>query len=655
MLVLSSITGVVCGEANLLWPVDAKPALTSTFCEYRSGHFHSGIDLKTYGKVGLPCFEVADGYVVRVRTSPVGYGKTLYLESDNGLIFVYAHLDGFAPEIDHLIRTEQERIGIYEIDITMQPADRFRFKRGDVICYAGQSGVKHPHLHFEIRESWNEVVNPLKNGYPFPDHRPPVPTAIAIVPINENSTVEKDNQPRIYSGVYLDEDGIYRTREPIGISGNIGVSLEVYDKADKSENILAPYRVEFKAEGESVWTAQFDRFNFQEDIQVEVQRDYLMISTGNGEFHRLYRVAGNSLFPDTGDGIVFYPDDRIAPLQCDITIDDAAGNVSHLEFEFVSDRIALEDRLVSGTQLFPYRDTKESYNGALVVRVFNNYFQFAGPPGIAGFRVEGEDEFLRATPVEGGVSAAWKPPVDFDGKLLLTAYDRNDHFITQLERRFYPAFPDKDASFVSEDETITLEIPHFAVYDTTWFWFKPEPSYQVPGFIESAYSLAPTLQPFSVPVTIGIKQNHSQFESGWGIYSYSQKNGWIFEGNEINNRFLTARTRNLGIFSMVCDTDTPSIQLVSPVDSSFVKTNIPRIEVKVKDQISGIDADGIVMKLDGKTLPAEYDPPRDRIIYQTWQELMPGEHLLEVIATDRVGNRSVRTASFTVVQHNRRN
>ena len=50
---------------NMIWPVDAKEAITSSFSEFRSGHFHSGIDLKVYGSMRLPCRAIEDGWVSR--------------------------------------------------------------------------------------------------------------------------------------------------------------------------------------------------------------------------------------------------------------------------------------------------------------------------------------------------------------------------------------------------------------------------------------------------------------------------------------------------------------------------------------------------------------------------------------------------------------
>ncbi|UCE08247.1 MAG: M23 family peptidase, partial [bacterium] len=77
---------------DYLWPTDASQYLTSSFAEYRPGHFHAGIDIKTWGRIGHKVFAIRDGYIMRIGVSPFGYGKVLYQKLDTGVIAVYAHL-----------------------------------------------------------------------------------------------------------------------------------------------------------------------------------------------------------------------------------------------------------------------------------------------------------------------------------------------------------------------------------------------------------------------------------------------------------------------------------------------------------------------------------------------------------------------------------
>ena len=43
---------LIAQPTGYIWPTDASPYLTSTFAETRSTHFHSGIDIKTWGREG---------------------------------------------------------------------------------------------------------------------------------------------------------------------------------------------------------------------------------------------------------------------------------------------------------------------------------------------------------------------------------------------------------------------------------------------------------------------------------------------------------------------------------------------------------------------------------------------------------------------------
>ena len=85
---------------NYLWPTNASTYLASSFCEFRPGHYHSAIDIKTWVQEGYKCYAIADGEIIRLRVSPFGYGKVLYLRLKDGNTAVYAHLQRFAPDLE---------------------------------------------------------------------------------------------------------------------------------------------------------------------------------------------------------------------------------------------------------------------------------------------------------------------------------------------------------------------------------------------------------------------------------------------------------------------------------------------------------------------------------------------------------------------------
>ncbi len=70
-------------------PVDITLYLSGTFAELRSDHFHSGMDIRTGEVEGLNIYAIADGYISRIKVTPGGYGKALYITHLNGFVSVY--------------------------------------------------------------------------------------------------------------------------------------------------------------------------------------------------------------------------------------------------------------------------------------------------------------------------------------------------------------------------------------------------------------------------------------------------------------------------------------------------------------------------------------------------------------------------------------
>jgi len=85
------------------WPIRSPKSISSTFGEPRPGRFHLGLDFKSGGAVGKKVLALGDGYILRVRTSPFGYGKGLYVKLDSGETIVYGHLSGYMPEIEDIL------------------------------------------------------------------------------------------------------------------------------------------------------------------------------------------------------------------------------------------------------------------------------------------------------------------------------------------------------------------------------------------------------------------------------------------------------------------------------------------------------------------------------------------------------------------------
>lgn len=215
-------------------PLGMDIGLSATFAEFRSGHFHSGIDIRTGGAIGQPVYAAADGYVAKVSISPWGGGKILYIKHPNGYTSVYMHLDSYIGAIGKAVLREQYARQSYSINKLFAPGE-LPVKQGQLVARSGNTGGSGgPHLHFEMRRggaadlhTHSTTVNPLLFGIPYRDSIKPVIRGVRIYP--EGGTpyeIGKDNSVNVSGPFYL---GIYATDAAEGSTAKNGVDrMEVY-------------------------------------------------------------------------------------------------------------------------------------------------------------------------------------------------------------------------------------------------------------------------------------------------------------------------------------------------------------------------------------------------------------------------------------------
>lgn len=282
-------------EKEYIWPLTYKGCLTSSFAEYRQGHFHAGIDLSTNGKTGYKVRAITDGEVYRVRTSPYGYGKSIYLSFPDGRIAVYAHLSDFAPHIRELVEREQERLECYSIDLRF-PSGTVSVSAGEVIGYSGQTGIGAPHLHFELRDGENVPINPILNGFPIADTEPPIIRSVMLIPLESDSRVDGSLRPLRVDLDFSDEENCYRTDRVVRIEGPVGVTMNCDDIQNACGNRrLGVYSFDLLVDNKTNYRTRFDHFSYDVSQLVGIEFDLGMIESGGGRFHRLYSTAPNLL------------------------------------------------------------------------------------------------------------------------------------------------------------------------------------------------------------------------------------------------------------------------------------------------------------------------------------------------------------------------
>ena len=307
-----------------IWPTDASHFLSSSFCEYRPAHYHSAIDIKTWNKEGYPIYAVSNGSIYKIRVSPFGYGKVIYLLLDDGNYAVYAHLQRFKPELERKVRSVQLANRRYTVN--WMP-DSIRVKQGDLLGYTGQTGIGVPHLHFEIRDPYERPMNPLRFYHQIKDTRAPVLKGLLVIPLKPESRVNNSAVEQVFPLQRM-KNNIYKIKGSITAIGPIGLAITGYDQADGVSNKFAFYKTILNVDEQPVFHEQYDFFDFAITNQVDIEIYYPQKAKNNTVYHKLYIEPYNKLpFYDRslGNGIINKKED-IVNFQIDAI--DFAGNSS---------------------------------------------------------------------------------------------------------------------------------------------------------------------------------------------------------------------------------------------------------------------------------------------------------------------------------------
>ena len=301
--------------------------MTSSFAEFRVGHFHGGIDLRA--GVGTPIVAPTDGWVMRTKVSPWGYGKALYFAGDDSLIFVFGHLSRFAEPVQSAVVSEQYRKKSPIVDLFWDKG-KFHFKAGEVIAYTGETGAGRPHLHFETRRTLKKFVSPMLFGFCPPDSSPPIIDAVAVVPISEHAMIEEGLLPlRITPrSKFWGADA-----RPVRFSGKIAFEVAFHDlTGPENKNWMGVRRLELFLDGEKIFACDYDSFRIDETRDVGFLYDSGLEYFFGERFHKLFVEDSVQITPldgfSRGAGIVNF--ELLSPVrhQVRIHLEDFAGNAS---------------------------------------------------------------------------------------------------------------------------------------------------------------------------------------------------------------------------------------------------------------------------------------------------------------------------------------
>lgn len=309
-------------------PLAVPMDLSGNFGELRPNHYHMGVDLKTLKRENLPVYAAAAGYIAKVKIEPGGFGRAIYINHPNGYTTLYAHLNDFAPALEAYIKREQYRLEEWRIFMAIPP-DMFPVQKGEFIAFSGNTGGSQaPHLHFEIRNTENDVnLNPLLFGFPLKDNISPRILRLALFD-RTKSTYEQT--PRILP-IKATALTIYTTTLPVTVVSTPAISFGItaYDTHTGSSNLNGVFESVLFMDQQPITSFRMDEISYNDTRYANAHIDYKTKVAGGYYLQHLSELPGyiNSIYTRIGgDGVLDISDGAIHNIR--VEVKDTYGNTS---------------------------------------------------------------------------------------------------------------------------------------------------------------------------------------------------------------------------------------------------------------------------------------------------------------------------------------
>jgi len=316
-------------------PVKIPLLLAGNFGELRTNHFHTGIDIKTQGKTGIPVYMPAEGDISRIRVSSGGYGLALYVDHPGGYTTVYGHLSRLNKTLAAFVKKRQYEEESFDIDLTI-PKGRFTFTKGELIAYTGNSGSSGgPHLHFEIRDTRTEhPLNPLLFNFDIKDDIAPKLLSVMLYPIGDGAHINGTATQKPFEIVSF--DGAYHLKgsPTITAGGEIGFGLQTLDYLSGTWSKCGIYEIGLTVNDELIYSFKMNELSFDEGRYINSHIDYTYLRKTGRRYQKNWVEDGNKLsnYPSSENGGKL----KIAEgKEYDVSylVKDVYGNASRLNFK----------------------------------------------------------------------------------------------------------------------------------------------------------------------------------------------------------------------------------------------------------------------------------------------------------------------------------
>ncbi len=596
-----------------------KSFLAGTMGELRSSHFHAGIDIKTGGQEGFPVYASKRGYITRINVSKSGYGNALYMLHPDGNTTVYAHLRDFDPKIAKYVKEAQYEQKTFELELFPEPYE-FAFKRGDEIAKSGNTGGSTgPHLHFEIRDEQQRVLNPLHYGFDeVKDNIAPIAQKLALRPAQISSRI---NHRYDRTDLKLIRNGRnYFVKDTISAYGKVGIELLAHDKLDGAANKNGVSIIEVFVNGEKYHSQHIDVISFSLTRHILVHYPYDVKVKEGSTFHKLYVDDGNRLnFYESKDNEGYL---NIEPLQTYnilVKMYDPYKNMSEVSFIIKGE----EPNLIVNDKINFQLDQISYETDNNILKIFTE--------------INCEEDQIPELSLYVNDSIKTLRPDYFLDKVAVYLWDMNDGIPSsalscEIGTKFAVSeqvIPLKQKNIEAENFTVAFQ--KYSLFDTifvnTNYEIRTQDSLEI-------FSIEPINLPLKSNIYINARPQFSHYsKENTHVYQTDDAGNFYFNGGSWTNGTIDFSTRNMGEFTLLTDSIPP-----------IIKSNTDNYSYYIDDKLSGIDS--FSATLNGEWILMKYEPKLNLIWIDWPDDINNKTGDFELSVKDRAGNITVYTSKF---------
>ncbi len=652
------------------WPTADHLPITSAFADFRLTHFHAGIDVSTFGKIGFPVYASRKGSIVQISVSPSGYGKMILIKHDDGYYTRYAHLQKFYGQLETLVRERQRGKGIYPINIIFEEKELI-VETGEQIAYTGDTGAGDAHLHFEILDEHRNPVDPLL----FPafaakvkDVNAPEFRSVSFDPLTPTSSVNGSLVPVVFD-VKEQRKGEYILPTVLDIRGRIGVAVKAVDRLRPGGYRNPCKYFECYLNDQLIFTSSIKRVPLKDTHQIAMYYDYELHRSGYLYYQKLYIEPGNRLpFYNRKREETGIIETSLLPKGTHtlrIVGYDAAGNTSVLKILFSTRE---ETEYSSTTSSYTFKqpppsdnETKHRYitydvipfnvvekQSSLEVSIqlrktyivvdVSSYLPFTKRPSL-WFESPSRRSIIDISAIKSNYYTATIPFTSSDGgRVVLEAIaDINGAPLVTTRKQLYLIPIVNECTTQIKTALASFTFAPFSVYQSLLCHIDT---------VYNGYTLQLDAILIDKDVDVEFMVPNDYQNSKVGIFHNSLTGMYLLDWTEAGaKKVLKGKMqRFLGEILLITD-DVPPI--VEKLEFRY-RNGVLRFVFRIKDEIAGVNAEELRITIDNEPVIAEYDPYRGKVFFNESLPLTKGDHIFQIVVEDKMKNSREYHYRFSV-------